>query len=173
MFFSTSHEDYFVDPVIRHLGFSYAAHSWSALVDDVATKVQDIIDSNGKYGVVNINRKTAIRVWERLDGDLYNAGYLAYCAAQTAATDKSPSAISAQPESTEIMNTSKATQTVNYVYGRDVTTMSTQDLINAAVRVKGEIKALADTDVRSTKIESMIADLQTSLATITTALDAS
>lgn len=77
------------------------------------------------------------------------------------------------PESTTTMiDSSKPFASADYVYGRDITTLSTNELIAALSRVNGEIKGLQSVDATSTKITSMIEDLTSMKAKIVAALDA-
>lgn len=67
---------------------------------------------------------------------------------------------------------SKPFATVDYVYGTDISTASTQFLINSLNRVNDEIKSLQSVDATSTKLQAMIDDLTTMKAKIVAALDA-
>lgn len=76
-------------------------------------------------------------------------------------------------ESTTTMtDSSKPFASVDYVYGRDITTLSTNELIAALSRVNSEIKGLQSVDATSTKITSMVEDLTSMKAKIVAALDA-
>lgn len=187
MFFSDAHERDFVQPIARRVinrDISYAldelkADNYLDFCDTVRPHLEAIKRSGNAAQIVNRYRKTNIRLWETLSGDQRNADFLEDCSDQRAAsskgdtdTDSSTGNSATNLESTNV-NSSKATQTISYIYGRDVSTLNTQELLNAAVRVKAEIKALADTGVTSTKVDAMTAELNASLATIVTALDAS
>lgn len=81
-----------------------------------------------------------------------------------------------QPEQTEsetIMNTTTpAFQTKHYIFGQDVSTMSTSQLIDSIKRVEKEITDLKAVATTSTKIGSMVEDLTSMLAKIVEVLDA-
>lgn len=81
-----------------------------------------------------------------------------------------------QPEQTEsetIMNTTTpAFQTKHYIFGQDVSTMSTSQLIDSIKRVEKEIADLKAVATTSTKIGSMVEDLTSMLAKIVEVLDA-
>ena len=80
-----------------------------------------------------------------------------------------------QPEQTEsetIMNTTPAFQTKHYVFGQDVSAMSTSQLIDSIKRVEKEIADLKAVATTSTKIGAMVEDLTSMLAKIVEVLDA-
>lgn len=67
---------------------------------------------------------------------------------------------------------SQAFKTVNYVFDKDITTMSKADLIDAIKRVNKDIADLEAVGVESTHITKEIARLSDARANILAALDA-
>lgn len=70
------------------------------------------------------------------------------------------------------VNANTPVQNVTYVYGRDVTTLSKQDLITSIKKAKAEVKDLTDAGVESTFITAEIARLNGAIAAMVTLLDA-
>lgn len=66
----------------------------------------------------------------------------------------------------------KAFQTINYVYGRDITTLTIQELLASIKQAKKEKMNLLDADVKSKTIDGMVAELDAAIGKMTEALDA-
>jgi hypothetical protein len=185
MFFSDTHERAYVDPLFKLIGNSPDFFDTRCALEDddyntFANTVAEecvFLRDRGAPDVTNRRRKTAIRLWELMGGNLGNYAFRQACADQQRVSDadrisSTPANLGATSESTTV-NSSKATQTITYIFGQDVTTMSSQQLISAATRVQNEITALKATGLVSTKVDSMVAEHQASLAVIVAALDAS
>lgn len=69
-------------------------------------------------------------------------------------------------------NTQLAHSTVDYVYGRDITTLSKADLIDAIKRANADIKDLQAAGVESTFIDGQITGLKNAIAQMVARLDA-
>lgn len=80
--------------------------------------------------------------------------------------------IKPQPESETIVNITPAFQTKHYIFGQDVSAMSTSQLIDSIKRVEKEIADLKAVATTSTKIGAMVEDLTSMLAKIVEVLDA-
>jgi hypothetical protein len=70
------------------------------------------------------------------------------------------------------IKTTTPVQNVTFVYGRDVSTLSKQDLIDAIVKAKADVKSYLDTGVESTFIAGEVAALNTAIASMVALLDA-
>lgn len=131
-----------------------------------------------------------VTLWDYLDGDENNSNYLVMLAAVNNQLSTLPPTTLAELEKDTTMNDQNQTKicgaaqgtglysnvpvkTVTYIFGRAVGDMSTQALIDAVKQVEAEIAALSSVKTKSAKIETMIADLNTALAEIVKALDAS
>ena len=118
----------------------------------------------------------AIELWHGADGSpmsstTYGAARRAHQEISTT-TETSPD-LGTTSESTEMTINAKAPfTTANYVFGRDVSTMSSADLIDAIRRVEGEIKSLKSVETKSAFIDKEIKNLEDGLAKIVAALDA-
>jgi hypothetical protein len=69
-------------------------------------------------------------------------------------------------------NTQLAHQTIDYVYGRDITTLSKADLIASIKQANADIKDLQATGVESTFIDGQVTGLKNAVAQMVTRLDA-
>jgi hypothetical protein len=70
------------------------------------------------------------------------------------------------------INSNTPVQNVTFIYGRDVSTLSKQELIDAIKRAKGDIRAFADAGVESTYIASEITKLNDAVTAMVALLDA-
>lgn len=70
------------------------------------------------------------------------------------------------------INSNTPVQNVTFIYGRDVSTLSKQELIDAIKRAKGDIKAFADAGIESTYIASEVGKLNTAVDAMVALLDA-
>lgn len=70
------------------------------------------------------------------------------------------------------INSNVPVQNVTFIYGRDVSTLSKQELIDAIKRAKGDIKAFADAGIESVYIASEVDKLNTAVAEMVALLDA-
>jgi hypothetical protein len=77
-----------------------------------------------------------------------------------------------QQEVVPVTQSAPAFQTKHYVYGQDVTTLSSAQLIEAIKRIENEIADLKVVKVKSTKIAAEIASLNSMLTEVVAALDA-
>ncbi|MBL4940515.1 MAG: hypothetical protein JKY81_02485 [Colwellia sp.] len=62
-------------------------------------------------------------------------------------------------------------KTVTYVYGQDITLMDDRSLMSSIVRAQVEISSLAAMEVESTKVQSMINDLEAAVSLMVEKLD--
>lgn len=150
-------------------------------VMDLIDQLQSLVDNEVSAGTLVVSRGSAsnmveddlsVRVTRTKSGKV--AVYVGPSKAAYAATsDTVAGSFTLTNESTAPMvNSSKPFSSVDYVYGMDVSTASTNSLISALNRVNDEIKSLQSVDAASTKLTAMIEDLTSAKAKIVAALDA-
>lgn len=149
-------------------------------VMDLIDQLQSLVDNEVSAGTPVVSRGSAsnmveddlsVRVTRTKSGKV--AVYVGPSKAAYAATSDTVAGSSiSTPESTTMVNSSKPFSSVDYVYGMDVSTASTNSLISALNRVNDEIKSLQSVDAASTKLTAMIEDLTSAKAKIVAALDA-
>lgn len=71
----------------------------------------------------------------------------------------------------EKIMSNKAFQTINYVYGRDITTLNINELLSYIKQAKREKTNLLEAGVESKTIDGMVAELDVAIAKMTEALD--
>lgn len=76
---------------------------------------------------------------------------------------------SIQPKETTM--SAKPVETITYIYGQPVKSLTEDELIGAIKRMEGEIAEYAKVKAKSTKIDSRVKDLETAIETATAALD--
>lgn len=134
--------------------------------------------------MLNVKTRVALQLWERegvpdflvMDKDLLISHRYLVQEISRLKSKRTTRVTQPQPEQTEsetIMNTTtQAFQTKHYIFGQDVSAMSTSQLIDSIKRVEKEIADLKAVATTSTKIGAMVEDLTSMLAKIVEVLDA-
>ena len=134
--------------------------------------------------MLNVKTRIALQLWERegvpdflvMDKETLSSHRALVREISRLESKRTTRVTQPQPEQTEsetIMNTTTpAFQTKHYIFGQDVSAMSTSQLIDSIKRVEKEIADLKAVATTSTKIGAMVEDLTSMLAKIVEVLDA-
>ena len=157
----------YADPILRRTGMSTTS-STSRRSDTC---------------MLNVKTRIALQLWERegvpdflvMDKETLSSHRALVREISRLESKRTTRVTQPQPEQTEsetIMNTTPAFQTKHYVFGQDVSAMSTSQLIDSIKRVEKEIADLKAVATTSAKIGAMVEDLTSMLAKIVEVLDA-
>lgn len=133
--------------------------------------------------MLNVKTRVALQLWERegvpdflvMDKETLSSHRVLVREISRLESKRTTRVTQPQPEQTEsetIVNTTPAFQTKHYIFGQDVSAMSTSQLIDSIKRVEKEIADLKAVATTSTKIGAMVEDLTSMLTKIVEVLDA-
>lgn len=167
----------------QYADYSHICHNYTDhLLRKLGMETTSSTSKRSDTCMLNVKTRVALQLWEREnvpDSKVANKGVLSShrdLVREISRIGSKPAAfnqIKPQPESETIMNTTTpAFQTKHYIFGQDVSTMSTSQLIDSIKRVEKEITDLKAVATTSTKIGAMVEDLTSMLAKIVEVLDA-